>query len=284
MPSPFQRAYPPHLPAPGNAYWLPFRGDAVLVQASGRQVALIQGDDSIQAILKPETVHYIGTLHDIPCLTCIVDSNGTGAIHCAPPSVLPKDWHAFSLRELFGRLDQASLNLVGYASQLLKWQRISRYCPVCGHLTEAVPNTWGRHCPNCGYVSYPPVTPAILALVYDGTQVLLTHKPDWDKRYSCIAGFVEPGETFEECVQREVYEEVGLEVTDVSYIGSQSWPFPHQIMVGYVARYASGEIRLEEQELDDAQWFSIDALPQLPPPQSLATHIIRTWVDRCRAQ
>lgn len=107
---------------------------------------------------------------------------------------------------------------------------------------------------------------------------MLTHKPGWGKRFSCVAGFVEPGESLEECAQREILEEVGVEVTDVTYVGSQPWPFPHQVMVGFTARYVRGEIQLDRQELDDARWFSIDALPDMPPPLSLAHYIITSWV------
>jgi NAD+ diphosphatase len=122
------------------------------------------------------------------------------------------------------------------------------------------------------------VTPAILVLVYDEDRMLLTHKPGWGKRYSCIAGFVEPGESLEGCVQREVHEEVGLQVTDIHYVGSQPWPFPHQLMVGYTARYAAGTLHIDQQELDDARWFRADALPEFPPPQSLAHQIIVGWL------
>jgi len=108
--------------------------------------------------------------------------------------------------------------------------------------------------------------------------MLLTHKPGWGKRYSCIAGFTEPGESLEECVQREVFEEVGLEVTDMRYIGSQPWPFPHQLMVGYTARYTGGTLRLQQDELDDALWFDVDNLPDMPPLMSLAHFIIKTWI------
>ena len=112
--------------------------------------------------------------------------------------------------------------------------------------------------------------------------MLLTHKPGWGKRFSCIAGFVEPGESLEGCVKREIYEEVGMEVTDIEYIGSQPWPFPHQLMVGYIARYLRGEVRVDQLELDDARWFTVDTLPELPPPQSLARRIITTWIERHR--
>lgn len=265
----FLHAYPPTQPVPGPTYWLPFQGDEVFVLDAGPTVALIQGGEETRAILAPSELLYLGTLEGTPSIACEVNAD----------FVKPDGWRTLTLRSLFGRIEESAYSLVGYASQLLDWHRTSRYCPVCGHLNKDEVGTWGRHCPNCGYTSYPSVTPAILALVHDGERrMLLTHKPGWDKRYSCIAGFVEPGESLEQCVQREVREEVGVEVTDVTYVGSQPWPFPHQLMVGYTARYVSGELHIEEQELDDAAWFDVDAPPEFPPAVSLAHYIINTWI------
>jgi NAD+ diphosphatase len=266
----FTRAYPPSQPAPGRAYWLPLRADRVLVQSIDAGYTLIEGDDEIRAQLQPATVLYLGLLNGQPCLACEV----------GPDFVLPSGWQEVTLRGLFGRIDELFQGLIGYATEIVAWQHSSRYCPRSGDLTRPTPGTWGRVCPRCGYSSYPPVTPAILVLIHDGERMLLTHKPGWGKRFSCIAGFVEPGESLEGCVEREIYEEVGLEVTDIEYIGSQPWPFPHQLMVGYTARYLRGEVRVDQLELDDARWFTVDALPELPPPQSLARRIITTWIER----
>ncbi len=269
----FIRAYPPSQAASERAYWLPFIKDEILVESYGKEIALIQADNQeIQARLQTQEVLYIGTFDGVPCMTCEIES----------AFVIPDGWRALSLRALFSKLDEVAYGVVGYALQLLYWRHTSHFCPVCGHIPQDEIGTWGRHCPHCGHTAYPHVTPAILALVHDGERMLLTHKPGWGKRYSCIAGFAEPGESLEECVQREVYEEVGLEVTDIQYVGSQPWPFPHQLMVGYTARYVDGTLRLEEQELDDALWFGTDALPEMPPPMSLAYHIIDGWVKTTR--
>lgn len=266
----FLRAYPPAQPPQGSAYWLPFRGDNVLVKTTATGFELIQGAADIHTALHLQAEYYLGTLHGLACLTGEVEQE----------FVLPAGWSEQTQRTLFGRIGEQSQSLIGYATQILHWQHISRYCPVSAHATESLAGSWGRICPSCGYTMYPPSTPAILVLVHDGERMLLTHKPGWgSKRYSCIAGFVEPGESLEECVQREIYEEVGLQVTDIAYIGSQPWPFPHQLMVGYTARYLSGDIHLDGLELDDARWFTPATLPELPPPQSLAHRIITTWID-----
>ncbi|GAC1647478.1 MAG: NAD(+) diphosphatase [Ktedonobacteraceae bacterium] len=269
----FVRAYPPSQPTANSAYWLPFIRGELLIGSHERSITFISASSQeIQALLQPQEVLYIGTWNDVPCLACEVGVE----------FVIPDGWRTLSLWSLFGKLDEVAYGIVGYAIQLLYWRQTSRFCPVCGHVPQDEVGTWGRHCPHCGHTAYPHVTPAILALVHDGERMLLTHKPGWGKHYSCIAGFTEPGESLEECVQREIYEEVGLEVTDIQYVGSQPWPFPHQLMVGYTARYIGGTLHLDQQELDDALWFAIDALPEMPPPMSLAHSIIMTWVERAR--
>ncbi len=263
----FLRAYPPSRPAPGAAIWLPFRGGEVLVREGESGIALLEGEALLDA-LEADAPLYLGDLGDVPCLACEVSGE----------AALPSGWRALGLRSLFGQLDDAAYGLAGYAAQLLHWQRTSRYCTVCGQPTEPAAGDWGRRCAACGHTSYPAVSPAILALVHDGDRVLLAHKPGWGKRYSILAGFVEPGESLEGCVHREVQEEVGVAVTDLHYVGSQPWPFPSQIMIGYTARYAGGETRIDDKELDDAAWFRFDALPELPPSLSLSRQIIDAWV------
>ncbi len=135
-----------------------------------------------------------------------------------------------------------------------------------------------RRCAQCGHERFPQVSPAVLILVHDGAdRILLAHKPGWGDRYSILAGFVLPGESLEECVQREVEEEVGVRVTDLQYVGSQPWPFPHQLMIGFTARHRSGDIRIDTLELDHAAWFDANALPALPPPLSLSRQMIDAW-------
>ena len=276
MPARFMRVYPPAQLTSSIAYWFPFRNDKVLMRETEQGIVPLQGDEDIQSLIPISQGHeashmFIGTLDDIPCMT-----------YEAKIETLPESIHELTLREVYGQVDEIFYGIVMYAYQLLYWQRTSNFCPVCGHIPEAEEGTWGKRCPNCGHVVYPHVTPAILALVHDDNgNMLLTHKRGWGKRFSCVAGFTEPGESLEECVQREIYEELGVEVTDVTYVGSQPWPFPHQLMVGYTARYVGGDIRIQEQELDDARWFSVKEPPEeMPPPMSLAHTIIKTWMEK----
>jgi NAD+ diphosphatase len=271
MVSSFQRAYPPAQPSSDVAYWFPFYDHKFLVQEHEQgQKELIYNTSVAMAPLCSTERYYLGTFNDTPCIACQID----------PQTSIPQNWRALDIRALFGQIDDALFAIVGYASHLLYWVCHHHYCSNCGHLTESIPSTWGRICPNCDFATYPTVTPAILALVHDDRRVLLVGKPGWGQRRSIIAGFVEPGETLEECVRREVFEEVGIEITNITYVANQPWPYPDQLMVGFTARYAGGELRLDRSELAAGDWYTPDELPDLPSPVSLAYHIITQWVEQ----
>jgi NAD+ diphosphatase len=167
------------------------------------------------------------------------------------------------LRQTYGELSQPEYVLAGLASQITHWDRTTRFCPACGTATEPMPNERAKQCPACSFTQYPRVSPAIIVLIYRPGQILLTRQPSWPpNRYSLVAGFV------------EVAEEVGVRVDSIRYLGSQPWPYPHQLMVGFVARYVDGDVLIEEQELEDAQWFDLDKLPDLSPPLSISRQIL----------
>jgi NAD+ diphosphatase len=197
---------------------------------------------------------------------------------------LPDGLTAVGLRELFARLEDGPVvSMAARASQTLDWWFGHAFCGRCGGATEAHPTEMARSCPACGAMHFPRISPAVITLVHRGmAEVLLAH----DRRFrpgffALLAGFVEPGETLEQAVAREVREEVGLEVEDIRYFGSQSWPFPSQLMVGFYARYRSGEIRVQEEELTEARWFPVSALPgpeDRPATFSIAGRLIaRYW-------
>lgn len=270
MANEFLRVYPPAAPVAGRTIWLPFRGGELLVREEGEQLTLIDGDDLVELLATPHV--YFATFDTAACVACEIGE----------AAVVPSGYAAVGLRSLYGRLDDASYQLAGLAAQLLYWRKTSNFCAVCGSATEDVGGDWGRRCSSCGHVTYPRISPAILALIHDGDRVLLTHKPGWSKTYSLVAGFVEPGESLETCVEREVREEVGVRLNDIRYVGSQPWPFPHQLMIGFTAQYAGDEIAIDQVELDDARWFHVDDLPQLPAPLSLSRQIIDGWVKSRR--
>ena len=273
MTRPFQRIYPPMLPpASTPALWFLFRGGDLLVQEHGEGIAIFQGLEEDISFLHPYSILYFGTLGGVPCISCRI---------AATAEVLA-GWRTVNMRTLFGQLDELTYGLAGYALHLLYWEDHSRFCPACGTPLEAIPGGWGRSCPNGDYQGYPPVTPAVLVLIHDGDRILLTHKPGWGPRHSIIAGFVEPGETLEQCVRREVFEEVGVEVDSVTYAGSQPWPFPDQLMIGFTVHYAGGLVQPDQQELDEATWFTFATLPHLPSPSSLSYQMITNWAESRR--
>ena len=267
----FARAYPPALPEPGPALWLPFHQGGLLTRTDdeGAALNLHHGTQSSVDALSLNAPLYLGALNGMPCVAAEADLDSDD---------LPEGWTTTPLRGLFGKLSEAEYSLAGYASQTLHWRRTSVFCPVCGHHTEAKEGDWGRKCPNCGHVAYPHISPATLILVHDGPRLLLAQKPGWGTRWSILAGFVEPGESLEECVRREVEEEVSVQVGALAYAGSQPWPFPHQLMVGFTAQYVSGDLNPDGEELERAAWFTRETLPDLPPPVSLSRQMIDAWV------
>jgi NAD+ diphosphatase len=186
------------------------------------------------------------------------------------------------LRDAAATLSQADAGLAAYASALAHWHDTHRYCGVCGELTEAREAGHSRRCAN-GHVHHPRTDPVVIMLVSDGDRLMLGRRPPWPPgRYSCLAGFVEPGESLEAAVAREVLEEAGVSVGAVEYRLSQPWPFPLSLMLGFEATYASGEARVADAELEDVAWFTRDEIasgtPLLPPSFTIARRLIDGWL------
>lgn len=265
----FNRIYPPAGRASEPTVWLPFRGRDLLLLAKGEEeVEPLLDTSQVREALGSVVPLELGHLMGIHYLAADL-----------PAEFVPPDaWRAVDLWRLHGRISEPVWTIAGYASHILHWERTSRFCPVCGHPSDPMQLEWMRNCPQCSHIRYPQISPAVLMLVHDGAdRILLSHKPGWGERYSILAGFVLPGESLEECVHREVQEEVGLEVEALVYAGSQPWPFPQQLMIGFTARYKSGEIRIDEEELDHAAWFDVRELPPLPANLSLSRQMIDAW-------
>ena len=211
---------------------------------------------------------YLGTLEGRDCFVAALDSGADLA-----------GVDLFGLRELFGRLPDHLMGLAGRASQTLEWSLAHAYCGRCGTPTDPAPGELARLCPNCGALHFPRITPAVIMRVERDGQILLARNRNFRGPFhSVLAGFVEPGETLEQAVAREVREEVGLEVGDVRYFASQAWPFPSQLMIGFTARWLSGEIVVEQSEILEAAWFGPEDLPEhLPGPYSIARRLIEDF-------
>ena len=189
------------------------------------------------------------------------------------------------LRSLFGAIDDDLLAVAGRAYQIAEWARTHRFCGACGAPTLHVAGERCVRCAACGHMAYPRISPAMMVLIKHGEAVLLARHTNSPTRFfTALAGFLEAGESIEDAVHREVFEEVGLTVRDVRYFGSQPWPFPHSLMIAFTAEYVSGDIVVDEQEIAEAQWFGPDdPFPHVPPRGlSIAGHLIHAHL-RSRA-
>lgn len=218
----------------------------------------------------PDRAHYLGSLDSVDCFALVLEQGNA-----------PAGTTFTGLRPLNGRIEDDVFWVAGRALQIVEWDTTHRFCGHCGIPTEPVPGERAKRCPSCGLLAYPRISPAVIVRVTRGDEILLARGRRFAEAiYSILAGFVDPGESLEETVVREIREEAGIEVTDVRYWGSQSWPFPHSLMVGFTATWAGGEIQIDEEELLDAGWFIRDALPQLPMTFSIARSLIDEWVGQ----
>ncbi len=191
---------------------------------------------------------------------------------------VPHGYKFFSLRSLISVLSEFEFNLLGRAIQLIRWDKEHQFCSQCAQPLLYMPGETAKRCKPCALVQYPKLAPCVLVLVYQSDRILLAHGVRHPKGlYSALAGFIEPGETVEQAVHREVQEEVGVQLNALQYVASQAWPFPHALMLGFLAAYESGSLLPEPQEITDAQWFQIDNLPNIPPQGVLARTLIDTY-------
>jgi len=287
---PFNPAVRPAAPATAEAWCFAFVEGQLLLLEQSEGHGLAPQPWSLFEPLQPAR-HYLGQLDGIDCWAFTLE---------APPPGFKRT----PLRAAMMAFGEPLMGVAGRAAQVLEWDRAHRYCGVCGTPTEAQAAERSRKCPRCGHTAYPRLSPAMMVLVWrgpapgrpkpgqppreatnapsmgaNGFEVLLARSPHYVPGvYSALAGFVEAGESLEQCVHREVAEEVGVHVTNLRYFGSQSWPFPHSLMVAYTAQWVSGEIVKQDDEIEDAQWYALDALPKIPPRFSISGHLIRDTV------
>ncbi len=250
-----------------QAFWFAFKGDRLLVFEDGPvRVPLAEEPEelNLDVTFRRET----GSLDGHACWAVETDSG-------APEGMVYRDFRSF-----FG-VNEDFFRMAGRARQIVGWHATHRFCGRCGGETEPVPGELAKRCTRCGMMHYPRLSPAAIVLVEWGDHVLLARSPGFPKGlYSVLAGFVEPGESIEETVVREIREEVGIEVDNVTYFGSQPWPFPNSLMIGFTADYADGELSLDPAEIEDAGWYRADELPRLPPKTSIARAMIDDFEQR----
>ena len=248
-----------------------FRGSDMLVLTMEPAPHVPTWDDLRKWSVAPIRYQYLGTLAGEPCWSAEI----------APDTPFPDDAGLTNLRALYDGLSEAEYAIAGRAAQIVAWERDHQFCGRCGSPTERVPGERGRRCAACDLTAYPRLSPAIIVLIERGRHILLARGHAFvPRRFGIVAGFVEPGESLEDAVRREVREEVGFEIADLAYFGSQPWPFPHGIMIGFRANHRHGEITLDDGELAEAGWYAIDDLPEIPTRLSIARRLIDDWASR----
>lgn len=258
---------------PEHSLWFVFRGAELLVR-TGAAPAPLRATRPEALGLAASRVHYLGQLASDHCFAAEVTAD-------APA---PDGWAFQGLRALFATLDDTALALAGRALQIVDWDRTHLYCGACGQPTSVRLTERARECSACGLVVYPRLAPVVMCVVRRGASLLLARSPRFAHGvYSALAGFVEPGETLEQCVQREVEEEVGLRVKNLRYFASQPWPFPHSLMIAFFADHEAGEIRVDGVEIEAAEWFAAGNLPKLPGRMSIARKLIDAAIGECAA-
>ncbi len=252
-----------------KSYLFIFNDNKLLVKMKEDMAAIPHLNELMDVELEYSEAIHFGTLNANDCYFAETFEN-----------TLPKDYSFIELRQLSFVLGEETFLLSSRALHLLRWLKNNKYCSKCGTPVKIKQDENAVICPECGFITYPRISPAIIVAVVKDGQLLLAHNSRFKNgMYSVIAGFVEPGETFEGCVEREVKEEVGIKVKNIKYFGSQPWPFPDSLMVGFTAEYAEGEIKVDENEIDAADWFKVEQVPKIPTSGSIARKLIEWFIE-----
>ncbi|MCX7966290.1 MAG: NAD(+) diphosphatase [Syntrophorhabdaceae bacterium] len=253
------------------SYWFIFKGNKMLVREVGHELMVPMISDPKELNIKPTRVHSLGILHGRQCYGIDVSESFSA----------PVGFSFQGLWFLYDYLDDELFNMAIKAKQVVIWDRTSAFCGRCGAKTKDRERERAKECPHCGFIMFPRISPAIIVLVEKEDKILLARAVRFKENiYSVLAGFVEPGETLEEAVEREVEEEVGIKVKNIEYFGSQPWPFPDSLMIAFVAKYKSGKININKDEIVDAKWFSHDKLPNIPGNISIARKMIDWFIEK----
>ncbi len=247
-------------------YWYVFYNDQLLLQKKADGYAIPFMNEAPVAVT---------------CSLAVEMQDGTMAMVAFTdvPLVETDVYLPMGLRASYDHLGRYFYDQAGKAYEIVYWDQHSRFCPVCGTPTE-LKGPIMKKCPDCGNEMFPAVSPAILVLIRKGEEILLVHARNFRGTFhGLVAGFLETGETLEQCVEREVREETGLTIRDITYFGNQPWPYPSNLMIGFIADYVSGEIKLQEEELSSGSFFSKDNLPEIPRKLSLARKMIDWWLE-----
>ena len=248
-----------------SALWFILDNGRLLTKINTDQFCIPDTTDLEALQIAPSCVLYLGSLDGQSCYAGALETE----------SFSDANFKLNNLRTLFGLIPDELIWIAGRANQLIYWHLTHRYCGKCGHETLDKVDERAKLCPRCQHVNYPRLSPAVIVAIIKNNRILLARNRRFKMPfYSVLAGFVEPGESLEECVRREIKEEVGITVKNVRYFGSQPWPFPDSLMIAFVADYAAGEIVVDRSEIIEAAWFSKKNLPKIPPKISIARQLI----------
>lgn len=255
---------------PMMSWWIVFYQDQLLLKKQNDRFSIPCSEQPPVCIPVGTTIHPICTLDGYPCKAVAIDC----------PTVEAEDEYILTgLRTSYDLIPLKQYQMAGKAAEILHWDRNSRFCPVCGTKMEQKEDIM-KKCPQCGNEIYPSISTAVLVLLRKEDRLLLVHARNFKGTFnSLVAGFLETGETLEECVAREVKEETGLDVKNITYFGNQPWPYPSGLMVGFIADYAGGELILQDEELSSGAFYTRDNLPELPRKLSLARKMIDWWIE-----
>jgi NAD+ diphosphatase len=265
----YQIALNPSSPS-NQSYWFIFGSSLILLNTNGSQPGIPYLSNPSEIGFHSVRTQYLGTFDGRNCFSAEV----------FPSVPTPAGMAFFELRSLWGVIDEDLYLLAGRALQIVSWDQANQYCGSCGQPTEPVPGERAKRCPLCRLIFYPRLSPAVITAVTNGNKILLGHRAGMRNMYSIFAGFVEPGETLEECLHREILEEVGISVKNTRYFGSQPWPYPNSLMIGFTAEYAGGVIKPDGVEISHADWYDAAHLPEIPPKLSIARELIDWFVEQ----
>lgn len=249
-----------------NSFWFIFQDNNLLVYSINKNQYSIPLVKNLKVLkITPIRTQFLGKYGNTFCYSVEVSKNIES----------PQNMVFHNLRRLYGLIDYDLFKIAGYAYQIMKWDQTFQFCGRCGSKTSNLKNERAKICMKCKLINYPKISPAIIVAVIKENTILMARAKRFKKGlYSVLAGFVEPGETLEECIRREVKEEVNIEIENIRYFGSQSWTFTDSLMVGFIAEYENGELSIDKNELEEAKWFTPDRLPEFPDQLSIAWKLI----------
>ena len=252
----------------GDALYFAFKGDQLICKNNSGMPEPVTGDDFRWFDVEVQSKHFLGRYQ------------GNASYALGVKGDIPEGYGLTGLRGILGKTSMPTFYLAGRALQIVEWHNTNQYCGQCGEPTDSHPQDRAKLCNKCGLIAYPRLSPSIIVLVTKGEEMLLARNAAWPAgMFSTLAGFVEAGESIEQTVHREVFEEVGLKVRNLRYFGSQSWPFPNSLMLGFHAEYDSGDILCQPDEIAEAKWFNKNNLPQTPPKTAISGWLIEEFIN-----